>query len=298
MKTVSDAIRERVEGLRELLREFLLEHSGGLRDLNRADSSVFIVGPSRSWADLDQDGRRLQSRLLEENRRLAALVRALLSNAPEDGSKELKQAQETLQGLIDQSHLTWVKTTAEAFTEAEEALDKQLELIANLYDPVEGTPIYVPDTNALLWNPDLERWRFDDESSIALVLTATVLGELDRLKIEHRNPEIRERSEGLIRLIKGYRARGELGAGVPLVTNISTIKTIALDPKVEETLPWLDPSNDDDRILASFVEVMREHVRTPVSLVTRDINLQNKAEYAGLPFVEPPDPLADRVEKA
>jgi hypothetical protein len=231
MKTVSDAIRERVEGLRELLREFLLEHSGGLRDLNRADSSVFIVGPSRAWADLDQDGRRLQSRLLEENRRLAALVRALLSNAPEDGSKELKQAQETLQGLIDQSHLTWVKTTAEAFTEAEEALDKQLELIANLYDPVEGTPIYVPDTNALLWNPDLERWRFDDEPSFALVLTATVLGELDRLKIEHRNPEIRERSEGLIRRIKGYRARGELGAGGRVAWNDLSTSVLSMAQK-------------------------------------------------------------------
>ena len=37
---------------------------------------------------------------------------------------------------------------------------------------------------------------------------------------------------------------------------------------------------------------MREHVRTAVILVTRDINLQNKAEYAGLPFVEPPDPVS------
>jgi len=72
VKTVAASIDECVEGLRELLREFLLEHSGGLHDLNRDDSGVFILGPSRAWADLDQDGRRLQSRLLEENRRLAA----------------------------------------------------------------------------------------------------------------------------------------------------------------------------------------------------------------------------------
>jgi rRNA-processing protein FCF1 len=288
METVSEAIRERVEAQRELLREFLLEHSGGLRDLNRSDSSIFIVGPSRSWAKLDQDGRRLQSQLLEEDTRLSALICALLSNAPKDSAKELKASQESLRELIDQSHLTWVKTTDEAFAEAEKALNTQLELIANLYDPIEGTPIYVPDTNALLWNPDLEQWRFDDAPRFTLVLTATVLGELDRLKINHRNEAIRERADGLIRRIKGYRTRGELGAGVPIVTDTSTIKTIALDPKVEETLPWLDPSNDDDRILASFVEVMREHARTPVILVTRDINLQNKAEYAGLPFVEPP----------
>ncbi|MDQ3997680.1 MAG: PIN domain-containing protein [Gemmatimonadota bacterium] len=67
------------------------------------------------------------------------------------------------------------------------------------------------------------------------------------------------------------------------------MKTIALEPRVEETLAWLDPYNDDDRILAALVEVKRQHPRTPVVLVTRDINLQNKAEYAGLPFIEPPD---------
>lgn len=289
MKTVSDAIRERVEAQRELLREFLLEHSGGLRDLNRSDSSVFIVGPSRSWTDLDQSGRRLQSRLLEEDTRLSALIRALLRNAPKDSASELEASQKSLRELIDQSHLTWVKSTEEAFAEAEKALDKQLELIANLYDPVEGAPIYVPDTNALLWNPTLEQWHFDRVPQFTLVLTATVLGELDRLKIEHRNQDIRQRAESIIRRIKGYRARGELTSGVPLVKGTSTVKTIALDPKVDETLPWLDASNDDDRILASFVEVMREYARTAVILVTRDINLQNKAEYAGLPFVEPPD---------
>lgn len=189
-----------------------------------------------------------------------------------------------------------MKTTEQAFAEAEESLDKQLELIANLYDPVEGPPIYVPDTNALLWNPDLEKWSFDEVKRFTLVITAAVLGELDGLKIEHRNPDVRERAEGLIRRIKSYRGRGDLTSGVPLVRNVSAIKTIALEPKVEETLPWLDASNEDDRILASFVEVMREHVRTPVILVTRDINLQNKAEYAGLPFVEPPDPPASESD--
>jgi PIN domain-containing protein len=296
MKTVAEGISERIEVQRALLREFLLEHSGGLRDLNTRDSSVFIMGPSRAWAPLSQEGRRLQSRLLEMNGRLSALIRALLRNAPDDGAKALKKAQKTLEELIDQSHLAWVKTTEQAFGEAEKALDKQLELLGNLYDPVEGPPIYVPDTNALLWNPGLEEWRFDEVKRFTLVLTAAVLGELDRLKIEHRNPEVRERAEGLIRRIKSYRGRGDLASGVPLVKNVSAIKTIALEPNVEETLPWLDPSNEDDRILASFVEVMREHVRTSVILVTRDINLQNKAGYAGLPFVEPPDPPASESE--
>jgi hypothetical protein len=48
METVTEAITGRIEAERELLREFILEHSGGLRDLNTPDSGVFIMGPSRA----------------------------------------------------------------------------------------------------------------------------------------------------------------------------------------------------------------------------------------------------------
>ena len=54
------------------------------------------------------------------------------------------------------------------------------------------------------------------------------------------------------------------------------------------SLPWLQETNNDDRLLAYFLEIMRLHVRSTVILVTGDINLQNKAEYARLPFLEPP----------
>ena len=102
-----------------------------------------------------------------------------------------------------------MKTREEAFANAQRALDKQLELIARMYDPVRGDPIYVPDTNALAWNPDLEMWRFAGVQRFTLVLTATVLGELDRLKVEHRNPEFRTKAEGVINRLKSYRSRGE-----------------------------------------------------------------------------------------
>jgi predicted ribonuclease YlaK len=52
----------------------------------------------------------------------------------------------------------------------------------------------------------------------------------------------------------------------------------------------LDKDNNDDRILASAIEIMRRHPRSPVVVVTRDINMQNKAGFAGVEFAEPPDP--------
>jgi len=65
---------------------------------------------------------------------------------------------------------------------------------------------------------------------------------------------------------------------------------IATEPSVETTLPWLDLENNDDRFLAAVIEVMRNRPRSPVIIISRDINLQNKAEFARVPFVEPPEP--------
>jgi predicted ribonuclease YlaK len=121
-------------------------------------------------------------------------------------------------------------------------------------------------------------------------LTPTVLSELDQLKINHRNPDVRDKAERLIRQVKEYRRRGRLADGVPIVAGVSTLQTIATEPKLEDSLPWLDPANNDDRFIAAVLEVMRLRPRAPVVLISRDINLQNKAEFAGLPFVEPPEP--------
>ena len=138
-------------------------------------------------------------------------------------------------------------------------------------------------------NPRIEQWRFDDVSEFEIILTPTVLSEHDKLKIAHRLESVREKAEGLIRQIKGYRGRGKLNNGVPLVNGVSTLKSIAVEPNFNKTLSWLDPSNDDDRILASFIEVMKIYPNSPVIIVTNDINMQNKAEFAGIPFVEPPE---------
>ena len=62
---------------------------------------------------------------------------------------------------------------------------------------------------------------------------------------------------------------------------------------MRDVLPWLDPASPDDRLLASCVEIMRLHPRSTVMLVTGDINLQNKAEFALVPFLEPPPEETD-----
>jgi hypothetical protein len=64
----------------------------------------------------------------------------------------------------------------------------------------------------------------------------------------------------------------------------------AVEPDFDNTLPWLVAGVPDDRLIASVVEIMRDHPHSPVTVVTRDINVQNKARFARIPYAEPPDP--------
>jgi predicted ribonuclease YlaK len=163
-------------------------------------------------------------------------------------------------------------------------------LLERLHDVGEGADVFVPHTNALLHHADLEKWAFAGSSDFEVVLCPSVLVELDELKVNHRNADVRAKAEGVITRIKGYRARGQLTQGVPLRKPVSRIRALGTEPRMEDSLPWLDAGNRDDRFIASTIEIMRQHPRSAVTIVTRDINLQNKAELASIPFVEPPDP--------
>jgi predicted ribonuclease YlaK len=183
----------------------------------------------------------------------------------------------------------WAKTTGEAAAVVNKHLDLLLERIADLCDGSNRLAILMPDTSAVIHIPALEDWEFVEAKRFTILLSPTVLGELDDLKVAPR-AEIRERAESAIRRIQGYMSRGNPPEGVALRRDRSVLRLLASEPRSENVLPWLDLSIKDDRHIASLIEVMRQHPRTPVMLVARDINMKNKAIYARLPYLEPPDP--------
>jgi PIN domain len=296
MKTAVEVLEGYRASLESQLGEFLLEHSG-LRERPMVSGGVVIFGPNHSWTTLDADSRARQAKLLREHSRFASLVHVLLRLSPERNRKNAADAAETVRSIIDQSDMTYTKTTEAALDEALKALDEQVEEVKALYDPTPGEPVFVPDANAVIWNPDLEEWTFDDAPRFSIVLTSTLLGELDDLKMPHRGESVREKAESAIRRIKEYGRRGDIHAGVRLKGDRSTVRMTAAEPDFENTLPWLDPTIKDDRLLAACLEIVREHPHSPVVLVTRDVNLQNKARLAGIAFVEPPDPPADAADE-
>lgn len=287
MKTVTENLKGAAEEIEASLKKLLIDYSR-IKRWNHPDSGVIHFGGDYSWFPLKEEGLQIQSKVLEDYRRFFAIVRSLLREQPKKALNTLDESDKLLNQVIEQHDVTHMGNTEEAFLRAGQSLNAILTLLNGLYDSSSGSAVYVPDTNALLYNPNIENWRFVDTPQFTLVLTPTVLSELDQLKVNHRVEDVRKKADGLINRIKEYRRRGRLTDGVTIVRNTIDVIALAVEPEVSNTLPWLDKDNNDDRILAATIEIMRMRPRSAVVLVTRDINMQNKAEFARMPFIEPP----------
>lgn len=287
MQTVSESIQNRADALLVRTKDFL-ERDSGLHKWNHP-GSLIITASNYAWNPLSVEGKRTQTELLREWRRFHALLHALLRGQPSSQTRELSQLESIVRDIVEQDTTTGTEDLDTAHQQLRSAVEKVLDTLEHLPDASEGLATMIPDTNALILNPRLERWQFSESREFLILLTPTVLSELDDLKMNHRIEAVRDKAKGLIRQIKEYRRRGRLADGVPLKKGTISLAASAIEPRFEDTLPWLDSANSDDRLLASVIEVMRQRPRSAVVLVTGDINLQNKAEFADIPFVEPPD---------
>ena len=285
MKTVAENLVTLGDSLKETI-GLLMQHSS-LYCHNRPGSMVLYLDGDYAWRDLSVEGQQAQAKALKEYRHFKAVSSAILTEQPQSILDTLKSEDATIIRLLEQQRLVSTSAKGEVTQSLNDAIDTIISLVKNLGDVSKQVPIYLPDTNALLANPDIENWRFTDVSKFEIGLISTVLAELDALKIS-RTETVKSKAESIITRIKGYRTRGKLTDGVPLTKGISVLRSFAVEPNFECTLPWLDRNNNDDRILAASLEVMRRFPHSPVILVTRDINLQNKAEFACFPFTEPP----------
>lgn len=76
--------------------------------------------------------------------------------------------------------------------------------------------------------------------------------------------------------------------GIVIRNDRIDLKSIGTEPNFSLTLKWLDEKNEDDRLIAEALEIMRAYCYRPVIIVTSDINLQNKCEVADFASLEPP----------
>ena len=293
--TVVENICSDAEKIHSLLEELLADSS--IHRWHDPNTDAFLyIGGHYAWDPLTDSGRRVQAEALQRYRRLEALFRVLLREQPDDTLCDFDRHHAEVTEFLQHQGSLFKDSPIVYFDRAASALDSELALLKRLYSHTESRVVFVPDSNALIHNPYLEKWNFADTPQFLLVIAAPVLGELDVLKVNHRVETVRDKAEKVIRLLKELRRRAQvsgtkLSDGVVLVTGVSEVVTIATEPQMENSLPWFDPSNKDDQILAATIEVMRRNPRSAVLMVSRDINMQNKCEFAGIPFVEPPDPV-------
>ncbi len=256
---------------------------------NNPHSGVAIIAPPYFYdKNISDDQKKLQIDLKKKFSEWEEHFLLLTKNLSLDIKKT--KIQESIKYIKKQIELKsdWViRSTIDGNIEE---IKKRFGGIYNIINLFKGEDfiILIPDTNSLIKAPDFKSYKDLAGEEITILLMPTVLSELDKLKIVHRDDNFRKKVESVINRIKGYRTQGSLLNGVAVYKTI-VIKMIAKEPNFNNTLSWLDKNNNDDRFIASVIEYQVDNPSHRVFLVTSDINLQNKAEMAKLPFFETPN---------
>lgn len=288
METSSQKIINELASLQSDTSSYLLNYSKITRRIFPSDSFISITG-DYGFEPLQNEAIPIQDKLFKKFNHLAEIISILLVDSLERHIQEFDILKKKIIATISQNEYTWSKNIQEEIIVNNKNFDDIKKTLLNFYPNSIDEPILIPDTNALYSNPEIENWIFSDVDKFIIALTPSVLSDLDKHKIEHRNETVRNKANKLINKIKEYRRRGKLSDSVTIVKDKISLFTIAVEPNFDKTLSWLDRENDDDRLIAETLEIIRKHGDRPVMLITSDINLQNKCEVADLAFVEPPE---------
>ena len=246
------------------------------------------------WEPSESDVSALQMKLLGRYDAWTQRVRLLFPHPTPHVEERLAGVDEFARRWIGRPD-TYDHDIPQTIELAKVVASRKLDLFDELLDIAEksGTDELrlIPDTNALLRNPDLASYERVINAGFRVHLVPTVLKELDELKDRGKSPELRNSAQSVVRRLKGFRDRGDVASGVK-VTKTITVQFDAREVGVASVLDWLDPSVADDRILAAALKLQSEHPGGTVVLVTSDLNLQNKADAVGLPYLETPPALS------
>ena len=257
------------------------------------DSIVIQLWHDYRWGALDNPGQRLQRQLLETWRPLMERVRLLLGSDPSAAQQRLNELDAFVIRWLDRPTGEFDFTIPKSIPEAKEQFRTELAPCFELLDSLgqsAGTTVVVPDTNVLIRSPDVARYdRVLGVSAYTVVLIPPVLAELDALKVGRISPEVREKARKFSERIKEWRRRGELYRGVKVQGQVA-VRTEGREPNLGASLSWLDPTVADDRIIACVLELQRRHPTARIVLLTGDVNLLAKADLAGIPTADTPDP--------
>lgn len=251
----------------------------------RPSEGVIFLGNPNHWASTDE---KIQMELRKLYHSYYEKINLLLCHANDNLKKRILDCNLTLTNLIEQKDRTAPNSLDVAiriFNEKIKIYDEYLNLLANKSERI----ILIPDTNSLIIQPEpLEYSKLVGSKDFIFLIMPTVLSELDKLKMVHRDENFRNKAKSVIKRLKGYRNQGDVLNGVTLNKTI-ILKMNAKEPNFKNSLGWLDENNMDDRIIAGALEVQLQNPSDTIAIVTADLNLQNKATLASLDFYDTDD---------
>lgn len=288
-----------LERLRDMARaveasfDALLDHCAvHYNDINARNSGVVFVGwnPYR-WVPLEPSAQRHvgeATQALEQFEEMARL--AILASAPKR-MKSFEKPRQKLHDIATQSDRTSGGVPGGTIDGAREAMRRALK---DQLAVVEGLPsahgdggqLLVPDTNAFLFKPALETWN-PPQGDWTIVAVPQVIRELDDLKTR---PSVTDRATRVIRRFKEYSRRGDTFKGVKVASRLR-LREVPVDADMAAAPSWLRPGHGDDELLASILELQWVDLNARVVVATRDRNLQNKARFARVSYLDVEDDL-------
>lgn len=133
----------------------------------------------------------------------------------------------------------------------------------------------VVDTNVILF--DAQAILRFGEADVHIPIS--VIEEIDKFKRDQG--ENGRNARQFSRFVDVLRAKGSLSQGVQL-DNTETMVYISTDLMLGGMPPEFDQVKADNRILNTAMALQKQHPRTKVELITKDINLRIKADVYGI----------------
>ncbi|AOR28748.1 hypothetical protein FORMB_17090 [Formosa sp. Hel1_33_131] len=250
----------------------------------RINPRLIVVGFSKHRYSRKDEKNQIKAR--QEFDKFYNNFELLLDKATPNNLKKIDKAKTNIINLIEQTKVPVnIESGKNNFLKYTKVFKEFLELLQD----EETATMIIPDTNSIIQYPDPISYKnIANSSEFDFVILPTVLSELDKLKISHRNEDFRKKVKSVIKRLKGYRKQGDVLKGVT-VNKTVTLKMIATEPNFEKTLNWLDPNNNDDRIIANALELQINKPSNNLIFVSSDMNFQNKAQLANLTIFDTDD---------
>jgi hypothetical protein len=163
---------------------------------------------------------------------------------------------------------------------------EQAEILDRLPKRASKTLCLVPDTNSLIDVPSPHAWDFAF-GPVDMILFPTVLQELDDLKSRVASAPTAAAARKVIGWIRETTERGDAHRGVSILGDLR-LRMVGAEPSRKGMPSWLQLDRNDDRLIASVLDISRSNLADRVVLVTGDLNVENKARFARIPVMRHP----------